>query len=98
MLGYKSKSSFGGGRLQRQEKQTGAQAAGEGAARLGRFGGAMKGATKDDAVTRIQKYAQAEGERQRKKKQEEAAKPKSTAPQKGFFSRMYDRYVSGKKE
>lgn len=97
MLGYKS-NSFGKPKLQRQEKQTGAQAAGEGAARLGRFGSAMKGATKDDAVTRLQKYAQSEGERQRKKKQEEAAKPKAAAPSRGFFGRMVDKYVYGKKE
>lgn len=82
----------------RQEKQTGAQAASEGAERLGRFGSAMKDKSKGDMVSRIQAHGRAEAERQKKKKQEEAAKPKSAAPQKGFFSRMYEKYVSGKKE
>jgi hypothetical protein len=88
---------------QRQEKQTGAQAASEGAERLGRFGGAMKDkGDGKDAVTRLQEYAKAEGERQRKKKAEEEAKKKQqkeggVAPSKGFLERMRD-YWFPKKE
>lgn len=95
--------SFMRNKTRRQEKQTGAQAAGEGAERLGRFGKAMGDKeNKDDAVTRIQKYAQAEAERQRKKKAEdEAAKKKQkeggVAPSKGFIERMRD-YWFPKKE
>lgn len=88
--------SFMRNKTQRQEKQTGAGAAAEGAERLGRFGGAMKD-KKDgkDAVTRLQEYAKAEAERQRKKKaEEEAAKKKQkeggVAPSKGFIERMRD--------
>lgn len=97
MLGH-SKPLFGGGKVQRQEKQSAAQTASEGAGRLGRFGGAMKGATKETAVSKLQKYTQSEAERQKKKKQEEAAKPKSAAPSKGFVGRMIDKYYYGKKE
>ena len=88
--------SFMRKKTQRQEKQTGAQAAGEGADRLGRFGGAMKD-KKDgkDAVTRLQDYAKAEMEREKKKKADaEAAKKKQkeggVAPTKGFIERMRD--------
>jgi hypothetical protein len=104
MLGYGGKpNKFGfGGSVKRQEKQTGAQTAAAGAERLGRFGSAMQDKSKGgDAVSRLQTYAKGEAERQRKKKEEErkaAAAPKSTAPAKGFFGRMYDKYVSGKKE
>lgn len=87
MLGYK-----GTPKLQRQEKQTGAQAASAGADRLGRFGGAMKGATKTDAVSKLQAFGKSEMERQKKKKAEEAAKPKTAAPSQGFFGRMMDKY------
>jgi hypothetical protein len=105
MLGPRH-GSLGSSRVQRQEKQTGAQAASEGAERLGRFGSATKDKSKGgDVVSRIQTYAKEEGERQRKKKaDEEAAKkkaasaPKSTEPTKGFFTRMYEKYVSGSKE
>lgn len=87
-----------GNQTKRQEKQTGAQAAAAGAERLGRFGSAMKDKSKGDAVSRIQSYAKSEAERQKKKKQEEASKPKTAAPSKGFFGRMMDKYVYGKKE
>jgi hypothetical protein len=87
--------SFMRKKTQRQEKQSGAQAAGEGAERLGRFGGAMKKDTGEDAVTKLQKYAQSELEREKKKKAEaEAAKKKQkeggVAPTKGFIERMRD--------
>jgi hypothetical protein len=106
MLGYGGKpSKFGfGGSVKRQEKQTGAQAASEGAERLGRFGSAMKDKSKGgDAVSRIQAYAKSENERKKREEEEKrkkaaAAPAKSTAPQQGFFSRMYDKYVGGKKE
>lgn len=85
-----------------QEKQTGAGAAAEGAERLGRFGGAMKDKKNgDDAVTRLQKYAQAEAEREKKKKADaEAAKKKQkeggVAPSKGFIERMRDYWFPSK--
>jgi hypothetical protein len=102
MLGPRHGSLMGGGQTRRQEKQTGAQAASEGAERLGRFGKAMGDKKKgEDAVTRIQNYAKAENERKKKaeeEKKKKAAAPPSTAPTQGFFSRMYDKYIGGKKE
>src|SRR5258708_28794614 len=86
---------------QRQNKQSG-DTTSEGIGRLGRFGTAMKDSSKDNAITKLQSFAAAEGERQKKKKadDEAAAKKKSssTAPEQGFFSRMYDKYIGGKKE
>lgn len=84
-------------------QQTAAEAAKEGASRLGRFAGATSDEQKKkqpDMVGRIQKYAQEEAERQKKKKAEDEAKkkaPVNTAPQDGFLTRMYKKYVSGEK-
>jgi hypothetical protein len=60
-----------------QEGQTASQATAEGAGRLKRFGDATKGASSDDIVGRLQKYAQGENDRKKaeaaKKKQQEEA-------------------------
>lgn len=75
----------------------------ESASRLGRFAGATKDEKKKDKpdmVGRIQQFARDEQERQRKKKAEEEARkkqPVQTAPQEGFLTRMYKKYVSGEK-
>lgn len=99
MLSYGSAKSFvHGSKPKRQEKQTGAQATAEGAKRLSVFGGAMKD-KKDgkSAVSRLQAFGQSEADKAKKKKVEPAkAVPKSTAPEKGFFARMYEKYSSKK--
>jgi len=93
-----------GGRTRRQEKPTGqtaSETAGEGAARLGRFGGVLGDKKKgEDVVARIQNYAKSENERKKKEEEEKkkAAGTKSTAPSRGFFGKMMDKYVYGKKE
>ena len=87
---------------QRQEKQTGSQTASEGAERLGRFGSAVKDKSSGgDMVTRIQNYAKSENERKSKEevaKRKKATASKSSEPEQGFFGRMYDKYIGGKKE
>lgn len=97
MLGYKPSNPYLSKGPKRQEKSTGAQEAAKAGARLGRFGDAVRSGKPRDIVGRIQDFSKAEAERQRKKKEEEA-KPKSTAPQKGFIGRMIDKYYYGKKE
>lgn len=99
------KSAFMKSSTKRQEKpagQTAAQAAGEGAKRLGRFGEATSEKKGGDMVSRIQQYAKSENERKAKeeaeKKKKKAAPPASTAPEKGFVGRMIDKYYYGKKE
>jgi membrane protein involved in colicin uptake len=71
----------------------------ESASRLGRFGETTK--KKGDTVKNIQEFAKREAERARKKKEEEEAKKKAgvtTAPEKGFLQRMYEKYVGGSSE
>lgn len=102
MLGRSTTPSFmTGGRTRRQEKPTGQtaeKAASEGASRLGKFGSAMKDKSKPtDMVTRLHDYGKAEVERKKKADAEKKKAPASTAPSKGFFGRMMDKY-SGKKE
>lgn len=73
----------------------------ESVSRLGRFGSSTQTKeAKSDPIANIQKFAREETERQRKKKEEEAKKkkqPVDTAPQEGFLTRMYKKYVSGEK-
>jgi hypothetical protein len=79
----------------RQQKES----TGESVNRLGRFAGSTQTKeAKSDPIANIQKFAREEQERQRKKKEEEAAKkkqPVNTAPQEGFLTRMYKKYVTG---
>ena len=72
----------------------------ESVSRLGRFAGAAKDETKKkqpDMVARIQQFAREESERKKKEEEEKKKKPVQTAPQEGFLTRMYKKYVSGEK-
>lgn len=86
------------------QQSTGADTTKTAADNLGRFGGAMKGSSSGDAVSRIQKYAQDENERKKKEDEEKkkkaaaAQKSGSVAPQKGFIQRMIDKYYYGKED
>lgn len=88
---------FGNSAPQRQDKGSQTPAA-ENVERMRRLHGTQGKSTMD----RIRTFAQSEQERQRKQKEEaakkKAAPPKSTAPEKGFFQKMYDKYVSGKSD
>lgn len=74
---------------------------GESVNRLGRFAGATKDETKKkqpDMVGRIQQFARDEQARKKKEEEEKkkkAAAPVNTAPQEGFLTRMYKKYVTG---
>jgi endo-1,4-beta-D-glucanase Y len=90
--------------MRRQEKQQG-ESTSESASRLGRFAGKMTEEDKEkkkqpSAVEKIQQFAAAENERKRKEEEEKKKKKAgevSTAPEEGFLTRMYKKYVSGEK-
>jgi hypothetical protein len=70
----------------------------EAASRLGRYAGSTQSKEgKSDPVGNLQRFAAAEQERAKKKKKEEEerkkAQPVETAPQKGYLSQLYDKYV-----
>lgn len=94
----KKKPLFGSNTLMRGQ-QTAAQTASEGAKRLSDVSQATSG--KSDPVSAIQEYARKQAEEDEKKKKEAAAKKKQvgvdTAPEDGFLTRMYKKYVSGEK-
>ena len=70
----------------------------ESASRLGRFAGATT-KSKSDPIKGIQDFAKAEQERKRKEEEEKKKKSTiTTAPEKGFLTRMYEKYVGGSKE
>ena len=103
MFSKSATPSFMRNTTKRQESAS--SQAGEGAKRLGAFGSAMtekkKKPADDDPIKRIQRYSAAENERKRKEDAEKKKKkstPPSVEPSKGFFGRMYDKYVGGKKD
>lgn len=78
------------------------ESAGESASRLGRYASSTQSSQgKSDPVGNLQRFAAAEQERQKKKKKDEAdaAKAKTaagsvnTAPEKGYLSQLYDKYI-----
>lgn len=71
----------------------------ESASRLGRFAGATA-KSKSDPIKGIQDFAKAEQERKRKEEEEKKKKSAAinTTPEKGFLTRMYEKYVGGSKE
>jgi len=97
MIGPRHGSILPRNTTQRQEKTAG-QTAAEGADRLSKFGSAVKDKSKGgDMVSRIQEYSKSEQEKKKKADEEKKKKPATAAPEPGFFSRMYDKYVGGKK-
>lgn len=83
-------------KVKRQE--TAATTAAKGAGSIGRLAAASKDKSSGDAVSRLQKYASGEAERNKKAEEEKKKKPSSTAPSKGFVGKMIDKYYHGKKD
>lgn len=80
---------------QEKKKKTAAEMAGEGAANLNKFGTATK--KSGDIVKNVQDYAKAENERKAKEAEAKKKAPVKTAPEDGFLTKMYKKYVSGGK-
>jgi hypothetical protein len=77
---------------QEKKKKTAAEIAAEGASNLSTFGkAATKSKDGEKTIQNIQKYAQAEADKKKAKKKTTV----NTAPEDGFLTRMYKKYVSG---